>query len=199
MLQNEEFHLLVCRSALDELAALVPKGGGETFRQARQFGLDECDIIESKDIPNDTKDDQKKEKRDDAENDIHKLVLESSTNSKQSSIYIVATQDQQLADTLREIPKVLLIRLTRGVLILESPSSATRRACMQQERQKQSTGGGTMTEDEKQMVQQLYQNKRKNNTDVTNQQQQHQRKKRKAKGPNPLSCKKKKSSIKKSK
>ena len=197
MLQNEEFHLLVCRSAIDELAALIPKGGGETFRQARQFGLDECDIIESKDIPGDAKEDEENQKRDVAENDIHKLVLESSKNSKQSNIYIVATQDQQLADTLREIPKVLLIRLTRGVLILESASSATRRACMQHERQKQSTGGGTMTEDEKQMVQQLHQNKRKIDKDVTK--QQPHRKRRKAKGPNPLSCKKKKNSNKKSK
>lgn len=208
-LQNEEFHFYVCRSALDELAFLGESNKNnndtaEAFRQARQFGLDECTIVESQDIPNFDNNDDNKEQIEQLMassfsapgNDIHKMVLSSSTINISKGSYnnikgfIVATQDKQISEILRELPKVLLVRLSRGVLILESPSAASRKLCMQEERGKQNNGGGTMTDREKQLAKSLVRQKRKsapNNTEV-NQYQQRKRKK-KAKGPNPLSCK----------
>eukprot|EP00560_Eucampia_antarctica_P002762 CAMPEP_0197833832 /NCGR_PEP_ID=MMETSP1437-20131217/20227_1 /TAXON_ID=49252 ORGANISM="Eucampia antarctica, Strain CCMP1452" /NCGR_SAMPLE_ID=MMETSP1437 /ASSEMBLY_ACC=CAM_ASM_001096 /LENGTH=271 /DNA_ID=CAMNT_0043438107 /DNA_START=39 /DNA_END=854 /DNA_ORIENTATION=+ len=195
-LQNEEFNFFVCRSALDELAMLSESGGGsnvELFTQARQFGLDECAIIESDDIPAATNDNETQQilasSYSAAANDIHKLVL-STLNDKNKKGYIVATQDTELSSILRELPKVLLVRLNRGVLILESPSSASRKAGMREERVKQSSGGGTMTEEEKNLVKSLLHKgqKRKSAEQDRNYQQ---RKKKKASGPNPLSCKKK--------
>lgn len=210
-LQNEEFHFYVCRSALDELALLAEsrknnRSISEAFYQARQFGLDECTIIESKDIPNFESSDDHKELNDQLlassfstpGNDIHKLVLSSGLiDMKKYGIFsntniqgfLVATQDGQLSDILREIPKVLLIRLSRGVLILESPSSASRKVCMYEERGKQSSGGGTMTDQEKELVKSLLRQKRKSNNNKTEIDEYQQRKKKKARGPNPLSCK----------
>jgi hypothetical protein len=106
--------------------------------------------------------------------------------------YFVATQDEQLSDNLREMAFVPQMRLVRAVLILESPSAASRRHAMFHERNKQSTGGGLMTEDEKGLVQKMKQKLRDDKKKLQEVSAPIERRKQKAKGPNPLSHKKRK-------
>jgi hypothetical protein len=83
------------------------------------------------------------------------------------------------------------MRLVRAVLILESPSAASRRHAMFHERNKQSTGEVLMTEDEKGLVQKMKQ-KLRNKKKLQEVSAPIERRKQKAKGPNPLSHKKRK-------
>lgn len=187
LLQGNEFSIYTTRSALDELNSLP----GDIFQEARRFGLDECIIIERKDVPtgsNRNSDSSSSSPKEDIEN----LVGEG--NNKEG--YFVATQDDALSNKIRkEFVNVPQMRLARGVLLLESPSANSRRHNMREEREKQSTGGWTMTKDEKELIDKLKKDrmrKRREEEDAAAAEQQKERKKRKAKGPNPLSCKKKK-------
>ena len=208
-LQKTDFALYVTRSALDELASLP----GDLFRQARQFGLDECEIIERNTIPGKKNKSKNKggDEKDDAEgesssssslgepgDDIRLLV----TDGNNRRGYLIGTQDEALSDALRELPYVPQLRLSRGVLLLEAPSAASRRQTTSQERSKMVSGGGLATKEEKEMVAAVREKdraarKRKaeetrkaaaaggaGNTDYD------RRMKKKAKGPNPLSCRK---------
>lgn len=196
LLQGNEFQIYTTRSALEELNTLP----GEAFQKARQFGLDECIILEKKDISNcskeggDVKGSPVDQKTFDPKEDIVKLVQGGNDQG-----YFVATQDEKLSDKIRErLAYVPQMRMARGgVLIFESPSANSRRHAMREERGKQSTGGGTMTKEEKQLIDKLREERIRTKKEL--QQQANsvvtgERKKRKAKGPNPLSCKKKKSS-----
>jgi rRNA-processing protein FCF1 len=51
ILQHNTFYLKVTRSCLDELKALAehPSEKQEALREARQWGLDECQILEPRD------------------------------------------------------------------------------------------------------------------------------------------------------
>ena len=206
-LQKTDFALYVTRSALDELASLP----GDLFQQARQFGLDECEIIERNTIPGKKNENKNKsgDEKDDAEgesssslgepgDDIRLLV----TDGNNRRGYLIGTQDEALSDALRELPYVPQLRLSRGVLLLEAPSAASRRQTTSQERSKMVSGGGLATKEEKEMVAAVREKdrtarKRKaeetrkaaaaggaGNTDYD------RRMKKKAKGPNPLSCRK---------
>ena len=170
------------RSALIGLDSL-PKEES-IFADARQFGLDECEIIER---PSQNDSDNGDEKELSPSIDIQNLVADGNKNG-----YFVATQDKGLSDALRDMTYVPQMWLTKGVLIFDTPSAVSRKASQRDERVKQKTGGGTMTKEESKLIGLLREernNKRKaenstHNSDV--------RKKQKAKGPNPLSCKKKK-------
>lgn len=232
-LQNQAFTLYICRSALDELNALP----GPVFQEARQFGLDECIIIEREEIrplvvashSTDRRVGDSKRERENSEStcgggggggespaqDIESLVTlppisSSDTTSKRSKQakkktdenntynpqgYIVASQDETLSDTLRSMPNVPQMHLSRGVLMFESPSAATRRKANFQERGKQMTGGGMMTVEEREWIAKTRREERTKKRVVAAENESGgdgTRKKRKAKGPNPLSCKKKK-------
>jgi len=257
LLQNDKqsIKLIVCRSALDELNTLP----GDIMKEARQFGLDECDIMEREFIPkyknktDDTATTQKqhsKKKREqlakhehhnnntnnnsieqmgEAAKDIISLITngrdgdaiindwtlldEKNGGPNNNQGYFIATQDENLANLLRNMPNVPLFRLSRGVLLLESPSSASRKYCMKVERSKQFTGGGAMTEEERDIIHSAKRAERKKKRlelDETNKRfhdpnsskkgrftsaVEGGRKKRKAKEPNPLSCKKRKSGV----
>lgn len=182
LLGTNQFTIHVTRSTLNELAELP----GELFQSARQFGLDECEIIEQSQIGQDKKQDQN-EIVSTPSTDIISLV-----NDNNPEGYFVATQDEQLSDKLREMVFVPQMRLVRAVLILESPSAASRRHAMFHERNKQSTGGGLMTEDEKELVQKMKQKLRDDKKKLQEASAPIERRKQKAKGPNPLSCKKRK-------
>lgn len=213
-LQKTDFTFYVTRSALDELASLP----GDFFQQARQFGLDECEIIERNTIPGKKKwkeegkekdaDDADKDESEEGESsssslgepgdDIRHLV----TDGHNRRGYLIGTQDEALSDTLRGLPYVPQLRLSRGVLLLEAPSAASRRQATSQERNKMVSGGGLATKEEKEMVAAVREKdraarKRKaedarktaaaggaGNNDYD------RRMKKKAKGPNPLSCRK---------
>ena len=209
-LQKTDFTFYVTRSALDELASLP----GDLFQQARQFGLDECEIIERNTIPGKKKqgkkgaDDVAKDDSEEGESsssslgepgdDIRQLV----TDGHNRRGYLIGTQDEALSDALRGLPYVPQLRLSRGVLLLEAPSAASRRQATTQERSKMMSGGGLATKEEKEMVAAV----REKDRAVRKRKAEDARKaaaaggagnndydrrmKKKAKGPNPLSCRK---------
>lgn len=190
LLQTDKFTIYTLRSALDELN-LLP---GEVFQQARQFGLDECQIIERKSIPksNHGATDADSSGESTPKQDIMNLVR----NGNEAG-WFVATQDETLADKIRQFPNVPQMRLAKALLLLESPSSSSRRYAMREEKGKQSSGGGTMTSEERDLVQRLKEEKssgrKRQRLGGEGFDDSSMRKKQKAKGPNPLSCKKKKS------
>lgn len=105
------------------------------------------------------------------------------------------SQDEELLNQLRSFP-VPLIRLARGsVLLLEQPSKAIAGTALRQECRKWTQ---TTTEPEKKLVEVVIQEKRRHEKEESGvskrKSQQQQRKKVKARGPNPLSCKKRKTS-----
>ena len=199
LLSTHKFTVYTTRSALEELNALP----GEVFEQARQFGLDDCEIIERKDIGTSTTADAKQPADSDSDSnaksnpkqDIIQLVQNGNPDK-----WLVATQDESLADKIRSMPNVPQMRLARAILILESPSSSSRRNALYEEKGKQSTGGGTMTNEEKELLDRLRDEKMRkrqrsqtgNGSGYGARDDETQRKRHKAKGPNPLSCKKKK-------
>ena len=191
MLQTNEIYLYVTRSALNELNNLPQ--GNDIFLKARQFGLDECEIIETLDTGDDVIDnDQQKEDSIQASpsQDIIDLVIDGNKNS-----YFIATQDRQLADTLRGMVYVPLLWLTNGVLIFDTPSNASKNVAKREEIVKQKTGGGTMTSEEVNLVKRLRKEQAKKKQkmgSLSSAQSTIVRKRKKAKEPNPLSCKKKK-------
>mmetsp|Transcript_7328 Transcript_7328/g.15851 ORF Transcript_7328/g.15851 Transcript_7328/m.15851 type:complete len:258 (+) Transcript_7328:399-1172(+) len=138
-----------------------------------------------------------------ASTDVFNLATEGGNNSLS---YFVATQDDALADALRAMPYVPLFRLGRAVLLLESPSSASRSYTGSNEREKLASAGGLMTAEEREMVKAVNRKDRKKRKEVMREEQKrlekrtreefgggfNVRRKKKAKGPNPLSCKSKK-------
>ena len=226
ILQNEQFICCVTRSTLSELEKLsqqfqckreATNTANEEeeqinfFSHARQFGLDECEIIEDAKIPNkgtSTNYDTKRNMvmfRDfsDASKDIYNLATDGG-NNRQS--YFVSTQDDALADALRAMPYVPLFRLGRAVLLLESPSSASRSFTGNKEQSKLASAGGLMTSEEREMVKAVKKKDRLKRKEVMMEEQKklekrtrdevggsfNMRRKKKARGPNPLSCKRKK-------
>mmetsp|Transcript_2014 Transcript_2014/g.3654 ORF Transcript_2014/g.3654 Transcript_2014/m.3654 type:complete len:269 (+) Transcript_2014:136-942(+) len=191
LLQDESFTIYTTRSILDELNSIP----GECFQQARQFGLDECDIIEREDILTSSSaniDDSRTSNQklgSIPKEDIFAMVKNGNPNG-----WFIATQDEDLSDKIRGIVNVPLIRLARAVLLLEGPSSATRKDVQYREKGKQMTGGGTMTHDERELISKLKNAEKKSKeiqVDHTADSVGQLRRKRKAKEPNPLSCKKK--------
>lgn len=183
MLQTNEIYFYVTRSALVELDSL-PKDDN-IYSDARQFGLDECEIIESSDNSDSTNNSESSPSL-----DIQNLVGNGNKHG-----YFVATQDKALSDSLRDMANVPQLWLTKGVLIFDTPSAFSRKASQIAERVKQKTGGGTMTKDESELIRRLREEKRNErlkSNESAMQNSTDERKKRKARGPNPLSCKKKK-------
>jgi len=187
LLQHASFSLQVTRSSLDELEILAqhaPADKREAILQARQWGLDECEIIESGAVP-------KKEVHLSNEElgkpgqDIVKLV-----QSHEHS-YVVATQDETLLDSLRSAGSCCpLMRLSRGVLLLENPSKAAQQRAQCQETKKYLHS--SVNKSERLLAKSVREEEKSHCTQQES--QQHSRTKRKAKGPNPLSCKKKSAS-----
>lgn len=208
ILQTNEFTLFVTRSALVELDNL-PKDN-PIFSDARQFGLDECEIIErfeknsssssnkkrKDNESNNDNDEEEKEEELTPSQDIQNLVKD---GNKQG--YFVATQDKKLSDALRNMIYIPQMWLTKGVLIFDTPSAVSRKASQRDEREKQKTGGGTMTPDESELIQRLRAERIRKNNQVKGvggggRGDGNMRGKRKASEPNPLSCKKKKTNQK---
>lgn len=221
-LQREKFTLYVCRSALDELN-LLP---GEIFQKARQYGLDECEILERPKV--ESEDDAKDSNHEEGDKDKAKEGEQQSSPSQDIQHllnihpnhihrphqvdrehpfnpqgYIVATQDEELQSILRSFNKIPIMRIGRGVLMLESPSAASKRQSVWEERGKQISGGSVskiVSEEERGWIEKIKAEQKqerlediqKAHLEQRRQYQYQDRKKRKAKNPNPLSCKKKK-------
>ena len=212
-LQQEAFTFHITRSTLSELEALSKLASKKStsdehnnfFAQARQYGLDECEIIESDKVPaiSDAKNNSTTKQFSEASRDIYHLATDGGNNHR---AYFVATQDDALADALRAMPFVPLFRLGRAVLLLESPSSASRSYTGNIEQNKLSKAGGLMTAEERQMVNAVNKKDRVKRKEMTEEEQRklqkrsreevggsfNMRRKKRAKGPNPLSCKSKK-------
>lgn len=212
-LQHEQFTCYVTRSTLNELELLSQQSakrtqsGGESdesnsifFDQARQYGLDECEIIENcNEVANMN---EKRAFRDFSEASRHIFCLATENRSNRLA-YFVATQDDALSDALRAMPYVPLFRLGRAVLLLESPSSASRKFTGNLEQNKLKSAGGLMTSDERNIVNKVNKRDKKKRREMMKEEQQklekrsreeiggcfNERKKKRAKGPNPLSCK----------
>lgn len=213
-LQHESFACYVTRSTLIELEKLSEQASKKGIddqdnflARARQYGLDECEIIEDDEVPSSTKNGGKRSKAfkdfSQASTDIYDLATEGGINRR---AYFVATQDDALADALRSMPYVPLFRLGRAVLLLESPSSASRNYTGNAERAKLSSAGGLMTEEERKMVDTVKKKDKRKRKEMMEEERKklerrsrdeigggfNNRKKKRAKGPNPLSCKGKK-------
>ena len=162
----------------------------QLFRQARQWGLDNSDaIIEPSDIPPLPTDDDK-------EKSLHQGLGEPSSNIvaliQSKPEYIVCSQDETLLELLRYMGMCPLIRIARGVVLLENPSKSSQRKASRQEATK---WRGSVNESEKKLISHMKERSRKDRQQEEKSQRRHEtRKKSKAKGPNPLSCKKKRSS-----
>lgn len=224
ILQNESFTWYVTRSTLTELEALskrmLSKRKGNTaasseeedvhdyFAEAKQYGLDECEIIESDKIPSppssnmNNSNNREIKEFSEASNDIYRLATEGGNNRQ---AYFIATQDDTLANALRAMPYVPLFRLGRAVLLLEAPSAASRSYTGNIEQYKLASAGGLMTSEERQMVDAVNKRERIKRKESMKKVQEARvkrsreeiggsvtvRRKKKAKGPNPLSCKSK--------
>lgn len=184
ILQHSAFSLFITRSSLEELQVLtesVPEEKRNAIQQARQWGLDECEIIEHASIPNEEI--TVTEELGVPGTDIVKLV-----QSRTYSV-IVATQDETLLDVLRNTGLSPLLRLSRGVLLLENPSKAAQQRAQHYETKKYSHASVKKSEV---LLAKSVREETRASQQEQEQQQPQSRVKRKAKGPNPLSCKKKK-------
>lgn len=179
-LQHGKFTLYVTRSALNELEVLAetaPKSK-EIFLQARQWGLDESDEI----LENVPKRDITGDELGESGKDILKHVADHPG-------YIVATQDETLLDILRKHGTAPLLRISRGVLLLENPSKSSQQKETQAEKKKW-TVAGSVKKEENALVNHVREEQR--SCRPQNASNSQIRTLKKAKGPNPLSCKSKK-------
>lgn len=105
------------------------------------------------------------------------------TTEKNASKYCVASDDESLKSSLRNIPGVPLLYLSGNRILLEITSSASRAAASQIAKEKTDLPETEKVTVEKQLAPEGTGNK----PNVSN-----PKKRKKAKGPNPLSVKKKK-------
>jgi U3 small nucleolar RNA-associated protein 23 len=203
-LQHQGFVLHVTRSSILELEKLYQLTKKEVFHQAYLWALSNADhVIEQNDIP--------------SQNPASSTSTSSSPSSVQNSKtldkpgkeiiemieskskYMVCSQDESLLDRLRFLGIAPIIRLSRGVLLLENPSKSSHQRATTQEATKWSVAG-TVQDYEKKLVDHVREQTRKErelSRRLANTKTHVRRVPRKAKAPNPLSCKTKSSNRKK--
>jgi len=197
LLQKEKHELYVTQSVMDELKALP----GDEFDAARQFGFEECLILDPDSTPS-SKDGEKKSSVTTVADDIIQLVSDGNINK-----YMVCTQDENLSLTLRRIPNVPMMHITQSLLLLEPVSSASKRTAQRLEKGK--LLNDMINDDERGIVERLRSKEKSAKKDDERRKRSALaielgkghggRLKRKAKEPNSLSCKKAKKGQKKSK
>jgi U3 small nucleolar RNA-associated protein 23 len=192
-LQHQAYTLLVTRTSLRELETLSKQTAAsntekaELFAQARQWGLDYADSI--------IEDESENSNQDGGDNDDSALGApgkEILHLVRTKPEYFVCSQDEALLDVLRMTGTTPVMRLSRGVLLLENPSKAQQSRAKSKEKSKW-TGAASVKEQEKKLVDHVRQNVRRERQEQQRSSTPHQeqRHSKKAKGPNPLSCKKK--------
>lgn len=196
--------LFVTQAAVTEIES-IQKGlekrkhdKAAVFREAMDFIRSECTIL--KDQASDKSSPKAKKANANADSttaaDSQDTAAEMSPQASllwhidnDSRVYVVATQDEGLLDQLRSMGTVPIMRLANNsVLLLEQPSRSSQLQSLGEERTKWKD---SLPAAEKALVE-LAKEKAKATTivDTTNP-PSIGRKKRKAKGPNPLSCKRK--------
>jgi rRNA-processing protein FCF1 len=193
------------------------KSRAETFDQAIAWAQSNCEVLSS--IENTKNGDasspsanpnQRLMTLSDAARDLYDVVVTANGSNGTTAAaaatsaatkYLVATQDEDLLDALRTASVVPILRIARGsVLLLEQPSVYAKTRSRNEEKQKWTKKDTLMTSKEQQLVELVVRERQKQNTTkrpaadgpISNHVVQQQRKKTKAKGPNPLSCKKRK-------
>ena len=170
------------------------------FQEALNFVRSECTILNNASSTDNTAATKAKKARTDAN-----LPAESPESATESSpydalmwhvkddnrVYVVATQDEGLLDELRGMGTVPIMRLAnKSVLLLEQPSRSSQKQAMGEERSK---WRDSLPAAEKALVELAKEKTKKAKViDSIASLPPRGRKKRKAKGPNPLSCKRKK-------
>ena len=212
ILQNNGFSLCVLRSSLDELRGMSNAATGKEnrFDTAWRLGLDECDrIIEPEEVrggkDEETDSVQKSDGDEDGRKSSGQIQGEQYEDDdavsflgdpakdivrvvSEQSQYFVASQDDDLLGLLRSRGTVPVLRLARGVLLLENPSKVAQRKASSEERSKW-TVAGSVKEQEQRLINHV--KERKVRDTHTPAPPIVRRKQNKAKGPNPLSCKRK--------
>ena len=188
----------ILESTLQELSTLLPKleesnhAKAIYFQQALEWARKECTVLtednssrqQQPPAPESSTDDD--EAPSPAQNMVQFL-----RNAEQP--YIAASQDEAVLDKLRFLGKVPIVRLANGsVLLLEHPSKASQQHDTRIEVKKWK---GPLGDNEKKLVDVLRQEQRKLKTAAMAPPMPHERRRvaKKAKGANPLSCKKKRS------
>lgn len=185
----------------------------ELFQNALSFINQQCTIIldthkeegvDDNNITNLSKKISKKLKHmSKVANDIYKITALPPTNNNNNNSYFVATQDEELRSLLRNNYNVIIPLLyinKTGILLLESPSTSSQRTVQVNENKKIKN---TILQKEQELATKIKKQNNKRKLDQIKTLQQKQiiesgmiyrgdRVKKRAKGPNPLSCKKKK-------
>jgi U3 small nucleolar RNA-associated protein 23 len=189
---QSETKFYILKSSVEEIASLLQKleeqkhAKAEVFRQAKDWVADNCTTLE------DGEEDQEKRDKEDDDDYKKKTSVENKTVKYIRSVsqpYILASQDEFLLDKLRGMGTVPIIRLANGsVLLLENPSSKSKQQASSNEVKKWKSSLG---EKEQELVRIVKEENKRPRKDLP----PHLKRKvtKKAKGPNPLSCKKKRS------
>jgi rRNA-processing protein FCF1 len=165
----------------------------ETFEQALEFIRNECIVLIHRKEEERIKESEKDKNEESAEKEQLKTSVQDDLlqhMQEYDTPYIVATQDEELLDTLRSMGTHPIVRLANvSVLILEHPSKQSQLQFKGVERKK---WRHSLQESEKELVnlakRQTRQAAKQNVQSILPPQK---RAKTKAKGPNPLSCKRK--------
>jgi Fcf1 len=167
------------------------------FREALQFVRKHCTTLKTQESkttnqtsPQEEDDKQGQEKSSSTLSPQNALKVHIQQDSR---VYVVATQDENLLDQLRSMGSVPIMRLANNsVLLLEQPSKASQKQAMGEERKKWKSG---LASSEQALVEVAKEQIKATIKTATKEEAlpptRERRKKRKAKGPNPLSCKRK--------
>lgn len=184
----EKVRLHVTQSTLDELKVLAeqPTKHQEYIQQACAWAAEHASVVPPMvaSAVSNHKSVQQQELSPTAQDILTVLTL--SNSDPKATKYFLASQDDQLLHEAR-CHSVPIIRLQRAVLLLEQPSHAAELADRGMERQKWKNA---VPEHERELAS-FVRSEQKQRQQPTNP-AGRQRVKKKAKGPNPLSCKRKK-------
>ena len=181
----------ITQSAVEELGmiqeGLEAKKSAKAFmfQQALEWIQKEC-IVLNKKKEEDGDEDENSEKRISSALAQNDLLFQIDSNEKP---YIVASQDETLLGNLRSMGKIPIVRLANNsVLLLEQPSKQSQLQFKGMERQK---WRHRLPESERALVDLVKEEHKMAKKSSEYSQPSRQRGKSKAKGPNPLSCKRK--------
>lgn len=216
--QGDVFHFYTTPSVIQEMEGLLVQSSSsdnpeheELFQNALQFLNEECVLLSSEE------EEEKEEKQtqttnkgitkklkhmNQVSNDIYNLT----SSNKNSNGYFIATQEEELRSLLRNLHSIhipLIYINKTGIILLESPSTSSHTLASNVETHKLST---TILSNEQELVHRIKTQNRKRKQEESKVTQQKQiveggmvynggRGKKKAKGANPLSCKKKKATV----
>ncbi|GKY92494.1 hypothetical protein MPSEU_000219800 [Mayamaea pseudoterrestris] len=189
--ENDKVRLHVTKSTLEELKALADSATKhqEYFQEAYAWVQNAAQEVVRSNEPSAVKDTF----TDPALSATAQDILQTLTSDAEHALkYFLASQDDQLLHAARNCA-VPCLRLQRTVLLLEQPSKV---AELQDRGLEKRKWKGAVPEQEKHLVS-MVRSEQKQMQQASAPQasrlQQQQRAKKKAKGPNPLSCKRKKS------